>query len=72
MTGVEEGKGSGGGGGGEVTDVSATDKPGQQNGAPEKAPVVAGTNMETLPRPGKQVSSILLKIGIIKQIFMFI
>ncbi|XP_011305414.1 ankyrin-2 isoform X4 [Fopius arisanus] len=50
MTGVEEGKGSGG----EGTDVSATDKLGQQNGAPEKAPVVAGTNMETLPRPGKQ------------------
>ncbi|XP_063987590.1 ankyrin-3-like isoform X16 [Diachasmimorpha longicaudata] len=51
MTGVEEGKGSGGG---EGIDVSATDKVGQQNGAMEKAPVVAGTNMETLPRPGKQ------------------
>lgn len=27
----------------------------QQNGATEKAPVVAGTNVETLPRTGKQV-----------------
>lgn len=52
MTGVEDGKGGGGGGG---TDVSATDNVNQQNGAPEKAPVVTGTNMETLPRPGKQV-----------------
>ncbi|XP_057337086.1 ankyrin-3-like isoform X14 [Microplitis mediator] len=49
MTGVEEGKGGGG-----DNDVSATDKVVQQNGAPEKAPVVTGTNMETLPRPGKQ------------------
>ncbi|KAG8036666.1 hypothetical protein G9C98_003988 [Cotesia typhae] len=49
MTGVVEGKGGGG-----DNDVSATDKVVQQNGAPEKAPVVTGTNMETLPRPGKQ------------------
>lgn len=53
MTGVVEGKGGGG-----DNDVSATDKVVQQNGAPEKAPVVTGTNMETLPRPGKQVNLI--------------
>ena len=53
MTGVEDGKGGGGGDGG--TDVSATDNVNQQNGGTEKAPVVTGTNMETLPRPGKQV-----------------
>jgi hypothetical protein len=29
----------------------------QQNGGLEKAPVVAGTNVETLPRPEKQVNS---------------
>lgn len=54
MTGVEEGKDGGG------NDVSATDNVGQQNGAIEKAPVVTGTNMETLPRPGKQVRPITL------------
>lgn len=59
MTGVEEGKGGGG-----DNDVSATDKVVQQNGAPEKAPVVTGTNMETLPRPGKQVSLTLSYIHI--------
>ncbi|XP_015589451.1 ankyrin-3 isoform X7 [Cephus cinctus] len=66
MTG-EEGKGGtgGGGDGGGITDGSATDNANninvnvnvsvnQQNGAPEKAPVVTGTNMETLPRTGKQ------------------
>ncbi|KAK0096720.1 hypothetical protein PV326_004580, partial [Microctonus aethiopoides] len=51
MTGVEDGKGDGGGG----HDLSATDNTvSHQNGTTEKAPVVAGTNMETLPRPGKQ------------------
>ncbi|XP_034933844.1 uncharacterized protein [Chelonus insularis] len=50
MTGVEERKG---GGEGENNDLSATDDV-QQNGTTEKAPVVTGTNMETLPRSGKQ------------------
>lgn len=64
MTGVEDDKekttANGGGGGGGI-DVGATDNIGQHNGGPEKAPVVTGTNMETLPRPGKQVSSKLQK-----------
>ncbi|XP_044010733.1 ankyrin-3-like isoform X13 [Aphidius gifuensis] len=57
MTGVEDVKEKGttnGGGGVDGIDVGATDNIGQQNGGPEKAPVVTGTNMETLPRPGKQ------------------
>lgn len=32
----------------------------QQNGGPEKAPVVAGTNVETLPRTGKQVMCVYI------------
>ena len=31
----------------------------QQNGGPEEAPVVGGTNVETLPRAGKQVREII-------------
>lgn len=61
MTG-EEGKGGGGGGGGGGTDgtdnanvINAIVNTNQQNGGTEKAPVVGGTNVETLPRPGKQV-----------------
>ncbi|KAL0125581.1 hypothetical protein PUN28_004590 [Cardiocondyla obscurior] len=66
MTG-EDGKRGGGGGGGagdgtnmntNVTDnannVNANINVNQQNGGPEKAPVVGGTNVETLPRAGKQ------------------
>ncbi|XP_033226769.1 ankyrin-3-like isoform X10 [Belonocnema kinseyi] len=60
MTG-EEGKGGGGGGGGGGTDatdngnvINAIVNTNQQNGGTEKAPVVGGTNVETLPRPGKQ------------------
>ncbi|XP_067209228.1 ankyrin-3 isoform X13 [Linepithema humile] len=34
--------------------VNANINVSQQNGAPEKAPVVGGTNVETLPRAGKQ------------------
>lgn len=58
MTGVEdvEEKGTKNRGGVGDIDVGATDNIEQQNGGPEKAPVVTGTNMETLPRPGKQVS----------------
>lgn len=35
--------------------VNANINVNQQNGGPEKAPVVGGTNVETLPRTGKQV-----------------
>lgn len=35
--------------------VNANINVSQQNGGPEKAPVVSGTNVETLPRTGKQV-----------------
>lgn len=35
--------------------VNANINVSQQNGGPEKAPVVGGTNVETLPRVGKQV-----------------
>lgn len=35
--------------------VNANINVSQQNGGPEKAPVVGGTNVETLPRAGKQV-----------------
>lgn len=35
--------------------VNANINVSQQNGGPEKAPVVGSTNVETLPRPGKQV-----------------
>lgn len=53
MTG-EEGKGDGGGtGGAKIQNDNANVV--QQNGNLEKAPVVAGTNVETLPRAGKQV-----------------
>lgn len=64
MTG-EEGKCGGaagvtGGTGANVTDnvnnVNVNVNVSQQNGGSEKAPVVGGTNVETLPRPGKQVS----------------
>ncbi|KAK1135206.1 hypothetical protein K0M31_007978 [Melipona bicolor] len=34
--------------------VNANINVSQQNGGPEKAPVVGGTNVETLPRAGKQ------------------
>ncbi|OAD57372.1 hypothetical protein WN48_02173 [Eufriesea mexicana] len=34
--------------------VNANINASQQNGGPEKAPVVGGTNVETLPRAGKQ------------------
>lgn len=59
MTG-EEGKGGGGGGGTDNTDNTnvinnANVTTNHQNGGTEKAPVVGGTNVETLPRPGKQV-----------------
>ena len=61
MTG-EEGKGGGGrgdGGGIDGTDninvINENVNTNQQNGGSEKAPVVGGTNVETLPRPGKQV-----------------
>ncbi|XP_048513287.1 ankyrin-3-like isoform X21 [Athalia rosae] len=50
MTG-EEGKGGPDGG---VPDNAKIVAENQQNGAQEKAPVVNGTNMETLPRTGKQ------------------
>lgn len=66
MTG-EDGKCGGAGGvtGGTGANVNVTDNANnvnanvnvsQQNGGPEKAPVVGGTNVETLPRAGKQVS----------------
>ncbi|EZA57259.1 hypothetical protein X777_02510 [Ooceraea biroi] len=64
MTG-EDGKR--GGGAGDVTteanvntnvtnnaNVNANISVSQQNGGPEKAPVVGGSNVETLPRAGKQ------------------
>lgn len=67
MTG-EDGKRGGGGGTGDVTsganvnanvtdnaNVNANISVSQQNGGPEKAPVVGGSNVETLPRAGKQV-----------------
>lgn len=38
--------------------VNANINVSQQNGGPEKAPVVGGTNVETLPRAGKQVKLI--------------
>jgi len=65
MTG-EDGKRGGGAGdvtsGGNVNanvdnaNVNANISVSQQNGGPEKAPVVGGSNVETLPRAGKQVS----------------
>lgn len=59
MTG-EDGKSGGAGGvtGGtdNANNVNANVNVSQQNGGPEKAPVVGGTNVETLPRAGKQVS----------------
>lgn len=71
MTGEEGKRGGGGGAGDvtgtnmntNVTDnannvnanVNANINVNQQNGGPEKAPVVGGTNVETLPRSGKQV-----------------
>lgn len=39
----------------ENTNVNANISVSQQNGGPEKAPVVGGSNVETLPRAGKQV-----------------
>ena len=60
MTG-EDGKGGEGGGEGGPTDntnminTNVNMNKNQQNGGSEKAPVVGGTNVETLPRPGKQV-----------------
>ncbi|XP_043478904.1 ankyrin-2-like isoform X4 [Leptopilina heterotoma] len=58
MTGVE-GKGGGGEGATDSSDNTnvinnANVNTNQQNGGTEKAPVVGGTNVETLPRPGKQ------------------
>lgn len=38
-----------------ANNVNANINVSQQNGEPEKAPVVGGTNVETLPRAGKQV-----------------
>lgn len=60
MTGVE-GKGGGGEGATDSSDNTnvinnANVNTNQQNGGTEKAPVVGGTNVETLPRPGKQVN----------------
>ncbi|XP_058801309.1 titin homolog isoform X2 [Phymastichus coffea] len=64
MTG-EDRKGGGGGklqqnqqgdltSGNNTTDTAVRQHQAQQNGTVEKAPVVAGTNVETLPRQGKQ------------------
>lgn len=43
--------------------VNANINASQQNGGPEKAPVVGGTNVETLPRAGKQVSKFLSNLS---------
>jgi hypothetical protein len=74
MTG-EDGKR--GGGAGDVTtganantnvtdnaNVNANISVSQQNGGPEKAPVVGGSNVETLPRAGKQVSLMMLSVDL--------
>ena len=39
-----------------TTVIDSNNSINRQNGAPEKAPVVPGTNVETLPRQGKQVN----------------
>lgn len=45
-----------------VNNVNANINVSQQNGGPEKAPVVGGTNVETLPRAGK--------VGLMKLFFL--